>query len=261
MRRADRPAEDPPDPPHRDEPGAVAVTFRAVLFDMDGVVVDTERPVRAFWQELARSEGVVLSAADLDRHVYGRQAQHTLDTLFPSIGADRCAQVYAKLRESEELARYCEVSGAVELLHRLAGSGVPLALVTGAQRWKVAAVLHQLQLDDVFAAVVGAEDVFPGKPDPGCYLLAARSLGVDIEQCVVFEDAVSGVRAAVAAGAACVAVAAPGREEAAYAAGALSTVPDLTGVTFSLPERVLCVGATTVFPFPPRRTRHEEVAG
>src|SRR3954453_17535896 len=142
------------------------MTYHAVLYDMDGVVADTESSVTEFWQDLARLEGYSLSGEDLDRHVYGRRADHTLVELFPQIPADRYAEIYTLLQLNQESLRYSAIAGATTLVRQLSASDVPLALVTGAQPWKVTEVLGQLELTDAFQVLVNAEDVTAGKPDP-----------------------------------------------------------------------------------------------
>ncbi|MGZ3147791.1 HAD-IA family hydrolase [Lentzea chajnantorensis] len=216
--------------------------FEAVLFDMDGVLVDTEASVADFWQDLARSHGFSISAADLDRHVYGRSALHTLRELFPMIPAERHPEVYELMRVDNETLHYSTIPGVLPLLGSLRATRTPVALVTGAEPYKAAAVLRQLGLE--FDVTVTSADVEHGKPDPACYALAAHRLGVPVERCVVFEDADSGITSAVAAGATCVALAPPHREAAVCAAGAAAVVRDFREVSFGggalrTPEREL----------------------
>ncbi|WP_053737801.1 HAD-IA family hydrolase [Nocardia sp. NRRL S-836] len=216
--------------------------FEAVLFDMDGVLVDTEASVADFWQDLARSHGFAISAEDLDRHVYGRSALHTLRELFPMLPPDRYDEVYDLMRVDNETLHYSTIPGVLPLLGSLRAAGTPTALVTGAEPYKATAVLKQLGLR--FDVTVTATDVEHGKPDPACYALAARRLGVPVERCVVFEDAVSGITSAVAAGATCVALAPPQRETDVREAGAAAVVRDFREVSFSgtalrTPEREL----------------------
>ena len=225
--------------------------YQALLFDMDGVVVDTQHSVREFWQQIARSEGFSLSAGDLARHVYGHRADHTLRKVFPHIQPARYGQVYQWLREDQESLSYTAIPGVLQLLKRLAEASVPLALVTGAENWKVAAVLSQLNLTDVFDVQICAHDVASGKPDPACYLLAAQHLSVDIAQCLVFEDAISGVTAAIAAGADCVAIAGPQPASQVLAAGALTVADDFTEISFDSHEYTLSIAGKTVFPLWP----------
>jgi HAD superfamily hydrolase (TIGR01509 family) len=218
--------------------------YDAVLFDMDGVVVDTQHSVQDFWQRLARSEGYSLSAGDLDQHVYGHRADHTLRRLFPQITPDRYGQVYALLRQDQQSLAYTAIPGVLRLLRQLTQAGVRLALVTGAQDWKVAEVLGQLDLTDAFDVQVSAEDVTAGKPDPAGYLQAAQRLGIDIASCLVFEDAISGVTSAVTAGADCVAIAPPQGADRVLAAGALTALGDFEDISFDAGDHVLRVAGT-----------------
>jgi len=220
--------------------------YQAVLFDMDGVVVDTDASVAEFWQELARDNGFTISPEQLDRHVYGRSALHTLREVFPELPAPRYGEVFEAMRVNNETLRYQAIPGVLPLLRELSAAGVPLALVTGAQSYKAKAVLGQF--DAEFDVVLTAEDVEAGKPDPRCYRLAAERLGVPIERCIVFEDALSGVTSAVSAGATCVALAAPQRDDDVRAAGAAEVIRDFTGT--ALRGRTLSVGDRE-FPFVP----------
>ena len=214
----------------------------AVLWDMDGVVVDTDHTVAAFWQALAGAEGFTISDEDLHHHVYGRHADHTLRVLFPAVPVERYPEIYERLREDNESLEYSDIPGAGKLLRQLRDSDVPLALVTGAQHYKVTAVLDQLDLTDVFDVHIRAEDVPAGKPDPACYRLAAERLGAEIGQCLVFEDALSGVASAVAAGATCVAIGPRWRAAELRTAGAVEVIPDFTTLEFSTPELTMRVG-------------------
>jgi HAD superfamily hydrolase (TIGR01509 family) len=236
------------------------MTYQAVLFDMDGVVVDSERSVTEFWQDLARLEGYSLSGDDLEQHVYGRRAEHTLAELFPQISADRYDEVYARLKQNQQSLRYSAITGATTLLRHLRAADVPLALVTGAQPWKVTEVLGQLELTEIFQVLVNAEDVAAGKPDPAGYLLAAQRLAVPIGRCLVFEDAVSGVTSAVTAGATCVAVARPHRSAQVLHAGATTVVRDFEGVAFAVRERTLHINSTVEFSFSSTQNRRSSTA-
>jgi HAD superfamily hydrolase (TIGR01509 family) len=223
--------------------------YQAVLFDMDGVVVDTQDSVRAFWQQLAHEEDCALSHQDLEEHVYGHRADHTLRMLFPQIPLSRYHEVYQRLRCDQQSTTYQAISGVLGLLRQLHDAGIPLALVTGAQDWKMTEVLDQLGLAATFNVRVCADDVPVGKPDPACYLRAATCLSVDITRCIVFEDAVSGVTAAVSAGAACVAIAPRYRVPTALAAGALTSAHDFAAITFQSHDYILRVADKAQFPF------------
>jgi HAD superfamily hydrolase (TIGR01509 family) len=206
------------------------VDHDAVLFDMDGVVVDSEAAVHGFWRAAAAAHGIEISPHDFHRHVYGVPAGHTLDALFSALDQQQRADVLARMYAVEANGPYHEIPGARDLLLRLRGCGIPTALVTSAEPPKVDTVIQALDLHDLFAAIVTAADIQRGKPDPEGYLLAAARLGIEPTRCLVLEDAVSGVEAAVRAGCTCVGVASPDRVAALRAAGAIEVVPDLRAI-------------------------------
>jgi beta-phosphoglucomutase-like phosphatase (HAD superfamily) len=196
--------------------------LEAVMFDMDGLLVDTE----PLWYEV---ETEIMSRLG---GTWGPQDQAQLvgGSLSRSIGYMLAKAAPDRVMGGETVARWMVdgmvariagagvtlLPGAGELLTALAGEGVPCALVTSSERRIMDAVLGQLRdgagfgavFSTVFAASVCGADVTHPKPDPEPYLLAARRLGAQPARCVVLEDAPNGVRAAEAAG--CLVVAVPG---------------------------------------------------
>lgn len=223
----------------------------AVLFDMDGVIVDTEQSVTAFWQRIADLHGVTLTTEDLQRHVYGRPADRTLDALFPDLAAAERQTVHATMHEHETRDTYHALPGVVNFLDALQREAIPTALVTSGEPWKVEAVMSQLGVAGLFAVQVTASDIREGKPHPGCYLLAANKLGTAPELCLVFEDAVSGVEAAVAAGTMCIGIASAECQRALLEVGARYTIPDFSRVVCG--DGALDLGNGTILPLGPGR--------
>jgi HAD superfamily hydrolase (TIGR01509 family) len=197
---------------------------------MDGVVIDTEQVVTAFWQRLAEQHDVHLTDEIFDRHILGSPSTHTLDQVFPHLTAEQRLAVQEDLEHSETHQTYVAVTGVVKLLHDLHQHSIATALVTSGMRWKVDAVAQQLGLQGLFTTLVTAEDIERGKPDPECYRLAAQRLGVVTDGCIVFEDAVNGVKAAVAAGTFCVGVRAARLAPVLLETGAKYVVPDFSTV-------------------------------
>jgi sugar-phosphatase len=202
--------------------------FRAVLFDMDGVVIDTRQSILDFWQAVAAEQGVKLTADDIDRHIHGVPLAHTLKALFPTLPPEPDQTFLDRITQYELGLRYTEVAGVSLLLQSLKAAAVRTALVTSGMGWKVDAVFRQLALGGLFDVVVTAADIGRGKPDPACYLAAASKLEVAPANCVVFEDSVSGVRSAVAAGMACIGVQSGHLADMLIAAGVRHTIPDFT---------------------------------
>ncbi|WP_219461232.1 HAD family hydrolase [Nonomuraea rhizosphaerae] len=208
--------------------------MEAVFFDMDGLLVDTER----VWLEIETGVMARLGGRwtpEHQAHLVGGSMERTVGYMLAVSGSDvdpatltewMTAGMVARLADGVEL-----MPGASELLDAVRAEGVPVGLVTSSLREIADAVLKGVGRDR-FDVVVTAGEVTRTKPDPEPYLTAARLLGVEPVRCVVLEDSPNGVAAATAAGCAVVAVpsvlpveAAPGRLVVESLAGV--TVPDL----------------------------------
>ena len=173
----------------------------AVLFDLDGVLVDSARPVERVWRAWAERHG--LDAAQVVKVAHGRRTIETVQLFTPHLDAEAEAKELERA-EIEDTTGLLEADGAGALLAILpAGSW---AVVTSGTRVLATARLRNTGLQ-IPRVLVGAEDVEKGKPDPECYLKGAELLGVSAERCVVVEDTPAGIQAARSAGMVAVAVA------------------------------------------------------
>ena len=168
---------------------------RAILFDMDGTIVDSTAIVERTWGRFADAYGVSLSTILGDSH--GIKAIDTIRKYGPD-GIDAEAAV-ADLQAFEvgEIDGIVEIPGAAAFANSLQPHQV--ALVTSAPR-ELAILRLDLCLITVPGVIVAAEDVTHGKPHPEPYLTAARLLGIDPADCIVFEDAAAGIASGRAAG-------------------------------------------------------------
>jgi beta-phosphoglucomutase len=187
----------------------------AVIFDVDGVLVDSYEAHFRSWQMLAQERGLTMSEEQFVA-TFGRTSREIIAHLWESHAESDSA--IAELDDRKE-AHYrdilCEnfpaMEGAVELIDALTAAGVRLAVGSSGPPENVALVLEHLGRRSCFGGVVTGTDVQRGKPDPQVFQLAAERLGVAPQRCVVVEDAPAGVQAAHAAGMKCVAIASTGR--------------------------------------------------
>jgi sugar-phosphatase len=170
----------------------------AVLVDLDGTLVDSTAPVRRVWQEFARRHG--LDAVEVERFAHGRPSRESVRALTPD--ADLEAESSA-IEEAEiaDTAGVVALPGAAQLL----SGDRPLAIVTSCSTALATTRLRAAGLE-IPEVLVSSDGLERGKPDPACFLIAARRLGFDPARCVVIEDAPAGIRAGRAAGASVIAL-------------------------------------------------------
>ncbi len=180
----------------------------AVIFDLDGVIVDSE-PV---WEEVRRAYVAAHGGtwqADTQRRLMGMSTGEWSRYLSGELGVDRTAEQVATEVVEEMTRRYAErvplIDGADDVVRRLAGRW-PLGLASSSPTRLIAAALAATGLTDVFGATLSTEETAHGKPAPDVYLAVAARLGVDPARCVALEDSSNGVRSAAAAGMTVVAV-------------------------------------------------------
>lgn len=184
---------------------------QAVVFDLDGLMFNTEDLYQEVGGELLRRRGFEFTVELLDR-MMGRPGNKALQIMIDFHGLD--ATVDQLLAETDEVfprildARLDMMPGLAELLTRLEAEKIPKAIATSSRRNFVSNVLSRFDLEHRFQFVLTAEDVVEGKPNPEIYQTAARRLRLGTSEVAVLEDSENGCKAAVAAGT--VAVAVPG---------------------------------------------------
>jgi HAD superfamily hydrolase (TIGR01509 family) len=200
-----------------------AVTVRAVVFDLDGLLVDSEPLQIAAWQAFLAGYGKRLDDGLLNE-LFGLRLRDSARLMIDRLDLPLTLEQVITERDAiflDSLAGQLRaMPGAPELVAELAERGVPRALATSGHRHYVERALAEIGLAGMFPVLVTAEDVEQGKPAPDCYRLAADWLGLPPEACLAIEDAPLGVRAARAAGLRCLAIpnehtrSLPGLEEA-----------------------------------------------
>jgi beta-phosphoglucomutase family hydrolase len=214
---------------------------RAVIWDMDGVLVDTAPFHLKTWQETFQKKGVTFTEDDFRRNFGQRADAIVRNTLGQALSQDEVdAIVEQKNRNFRRAVRHSikPLPGAIELIKLLAESGFRIALASSAPVENIRLLTETLGIYHLFQSIISGRDVPESKPSPQLFLLAARRLGVAPENCVVIEDAIAGVTAARRAGMHCVAVTSTNSRERLQEADLI--VDTLESVTVEELERLLC---------------------
>jgi len=176
--------------------------IEAVVFDLDGVVVDTEQVWDDVREQLVRERGgrwhggAQAAMMGMSSPEWSRYMHDELGLVDPpaEINDEVVRRMLARYRTDLPL-----IDGAVDAVHRLAAE-FPLAVASSSNRPLIEAVLERAAIAERFAAIVSSEEVERGKPAPDVYIEAARRLGVEPARCAAVEDSSNGIRAAHAAG-------------------------------------------------------------
>lgn len=218
--------------------------IHAVVFDLDGLMFNTEQLYQQVGGEVLRRRGKELTRELLDRMI-GRPSRISLQIMIDWHQLD--CDVDTLQRENDEIfdeilaTQLAPMHGLWELLHSLEHHTVPKAIGTSSRRAFVDKVLGNFELASRFDFILTSESVTRGKPDPEIYLQAAERFGVTPSQCMVLEDSEIGCRAAVASGA--MAVAVPSGHTAGHA------FPGAAFVAESLADRRIYAALDMPSPF------------
>lgn len=179
--------------------------FTAAIFDMDGLLLDSERPIRDAWLRQSAAAGTPLSEADYLKTV-GINRRDSLRVLSDLLGSHAIAEAMYEAVDREVEAQFQGQGfalrpGALALLQALQARRVPCAVASSTRHGEVLRRLGLAGLLGFFGPIHGGDQVARGKPHPDLFELAARSLGCPPEQTLVFEDSSFGARGALTAGA------------------------------------------------------------
>ncbi len=210
----------------------------SVIWDLDGVLVDTGEFHFQAWSETLKNNGIPFSRERF-RATFGMNNSGVLKTL---LGHPPTPEVLARIEEDKEERFRKSIRGRVQALpgvelwlERFRAAGMVQAIASSAPQANIDAIVDELRFRSYFAAIVSG-GAMPGKPDPAVFLEAARLIGISPEHCVVIEDAVSGVDAAKRAGMKCIAVTTTNSREAL--ANADIVVDRLDNLTWEAVEKL-----------------------
>lgn len=209
-----------------------SLAIEAVIFDMDGLLIDSEPLTEIAFSALMQAHDCQIEwTPELVARTQGRRMTEILEIVAGICGITTPVAELSETLEAHRIevirGHLAPKPGAVALVRHVQSSGLPLALATSGQRNYVDAALREAGLSGCFAVEVTGECVTRGKPDPEVYLLAAQRLGVAPARCIVFEDAPAGIAAAMAAGMTAVAVPDIYTKDLAFEPAPHAVLPDL----------------------------------
>lgn len=184
--------------------------MKAVIFDMDGVISDTQHVHARIEKEILARYGISMSEEEITKRFAGTPVTHLFHTLFEEHGI-LDVDIEALCREKRQAvmdatSEIIEIPGAAKLIESLHHAGARIAVASGSNHTYIGIVLATLRLSDFFEVITSNYDVPHPKPAPDIFLLAAQKLGVEPADCVVIEDGISGMKGAKAAGMKCIAL-------------------------------------------------------
>lgn len=187
--------------------------FKAALFDLDGVVFDTEPQYTVFWGSQCREFHPELPGLEYD--IKGQTLKQIYERYFSGALSGKQDLITSRLARFEHNMTYDYVEGLNVFLQELKARGVKTAVVTSSSLKKMAAVTAKRpELETTFDVILTAENFDRSKPDPDCYLKGADYFHVGKENCIVFEDSFNGLKAGKSAGMAVVGLATTNPAEA-----------------------------------------------
>lgn len=175
------------------------LTIRAALFDLDGVIIDTESQYSEFWGNIGHEFRP--DVPDFAERIKGSTLESIYSNWFAHL-QDELPEITRRLNDFERQMQYPYIRGVCDFIKVLREAGIKTAIVTASNEEKMRGVYHaHPELSDLFDRILTSKDYAAGKPAPDCYLEGARGFDLHPEECVVFEDSINGLRAGHDAGA------------------------------------------------------------
>ena len=216
--------------------------IEGIVFDMDGVLVDSHPVHRVAWSKFLATVGKSVSDEGLSFILAGRRREEILRHFLGDLPEAKIAE-YGRQKDSFFQENFHDVKlipGVRQFLESLETAGLKSAIATSASSVRTWGTLRRLHLRRKFSTVVTGDDVDVGKPDPAVYTLVSRRMNSSPENLVVFEDAPCGVQAAKSAGMRCIGVSTNGRAEVLLQCGADFVVPDFLNVSVEALSCMYC---------------------
>ena len=168
-------------------------TIKAALFDLDGVIIDTESQYSLFWGSIGRQYRP--DVPDFAERIKGTTLESIYTHWFAHL-RDEQPEITQRLTEFEQQMQYTYIEAVCSFIKSLREAGIKTAIVTASNEAKMRSVLRvHPEFPTLFDRILTSKDYAAGKPAPDCYIEGAKAFGARPEECVVFEDSINGLRA------------------------------------------------------------------
>jgi len=190
--------------------------IKAIIFDMDGVISDTQKIHASVEQDIFKQNGINLSVEEITAKYSGVEDHEFFKEIFSDYNVTanvediikkKWINMFSTIEKSIE-----EIPGTINLIKDCKSKGMKLAVASASPTCFIKLVLEKLNIANQWDAITSAEEVKKGKPDPAVFLLAAKKIGVEPNQCLVIEDGINGMIAAKKAGMKCIGLVKEGKQ-------------------------------------------------
>jgi sugar-phosphatase len=204
--------------------------IKAVIFDLDGVIIDSNPVIEAFWKDWTDKESILLTDALIREWIHGRKVGDTIKGLFSHLPTGRQKEIEESGYAFDSLMQPAAITGIVDFIAALNELGVPTGVVTSSHHPRMLKMLVNLGIDEKFGGFVTGLEVTQGKPHPEPYAKMQEKMNLPASACLVFEDAISGIQSAVAAGMHAIGIGNENAKQELMKHGAEDVIPDFTHI-------------------------------
>jgi sugar-phosphatase len=204
--------------------------IRAVIFDLDGVIINSNPAIERFWKSWTDRESIDLTPAHIREWIHGRKVYDTIHGIFNHLPEDRKQAIIDDAYYFDSNMQPGAIPGVTDFLTGLKAAGIPTGVVTSSHHSRMLKMLTDIGIPDQFAHFVTAHDVQYGKPHPEPYQKMSDKMQLISGECLVFEDAISGIQSATAAGMHAIGIGDQHAIEALRSQGACEVIADFTSM-------------------------------
>lgn len=206
--------------------------IKAVIFDLDGVIINSNPAIEAFWKSWTDREGIEMTDEKVRQWIHGRKVGDTITGLFNHLSDKMKEQIREDAYHFDSRMSPGPIDGVLDFVKSLHMNAIPVGIVTSSHFERMEIMIRNISADHLFTHFVTAHDVSQGKPHPEPYTKMSEKLQIEPNNCLVFEDAVSGIQSATAAEMYSIGIGHETAKTDLMQNGAADVIPDFTGISF-----------------------------